>query len=62
MSFSGLLELFRIENAKKYLENSDLTIKEIAFLTGYSNEYTFIRAFNRVVGETPGKYKSQIDV
>lgn len=62
MSFSGLLELFRIESAKKHLENSDLTIKEIAFLTGYSNEYTFIRAFNRVVGETPGKYKRQIDV
>ena len=62
MSFSTLLETFRVEKAKKYLENTTLSIKEIAYLSGYSNEYTFIRAFARVIGITPGQYKNKIDV
>ena len=57
IGFSDLLENVRIEKAKKYLENTTLSVEEISYKIGYTNQYTFIRAFNRVVGVTPGKYK-----
>ena len=56
MNFSTLLENVRIEKAKKYLETTSMSVEEIAYLSGYTNHYTFIRAFKRVVGVTPRKY------
>ena len=57
----GLLDYitaFRIERAKEILRDSRLTIEEAAARVGYTNARTFSRAFKKVTGMTPGKFRS----
>src|SRR3954468_18033991 len=44
----------RIERATALLRETDLSITEIAFRTGWSSLGTFGRTFRDVTGETPG--------
>ena len=46
----------RIEHAKMLMQNGNYSIREIAELAGYNNQYHFIRQFREVTGITPGKY------
>jgi len=43
--------------AAELLENSDLSVNEIARELGYSTTSNFIRAFQRMSGLTPSKYR-----
>lgn len=55
----GLLDLitrYRLDKAKLLLKEKQLTVNEIASKVGFSNSGTFIRAFKRYEGITPGKY------
>lgn len=47
----------RISLAKTMLTATNMTIAEIAYDLGYSNESAFIRAFSRTAGTTPRKYR-----
>lgn len=47
----------RIEAAKKLLKNDSDNLENIAKNVGYSNVRTFTRAFVKIEGITPGKYK-----
>ncbi|MEC0227556.1 helix-turn-helix domain-containing protein [Paenibacillus alba] len=47
----------RIEQAKQLMENKELTIVQIAKKIGYNNDVVFIRAFKKLEGVTPGKYR-----
>jgi len=58
MAFSDYLTLFRINKAKKWLEETDITVKEIAEKLNYNNSQNFIRSFRKVEGTTPGKYRA----
>lgn len=51
------LQDIRIEHAKLLLMQNKYMIKEIAEMTGYKNQYHFIRQFKEYVGTTPSKYK-----
>lgn len=44
--------------ARELLERSAYGLAEIAFLTGFSDQSTFTRAFKRWSGETPRSYRS----
>ena len=46
----------RIEKAKNLLEQSKYNNAEIAAMTGYTNEYHFIRQFKKIQGMTPKQY------
>lgn len=46
----------RIEHAKKLMLQGNYSIREIAEMAGYNNQYHFIRQFHEVTGTTPGKY------
>lgn len=46
----------RIEHAKMLMQHGNYSIREIAELSGYNNQYHFIRQFREVTGITPGKY------
>lgn len=48
----------RIERAKNLLSQTACSVGEAARLTGYTNEYHFIRQFKRMTGMTPGKYRT----
>lgn len=39
------------------MENKELTIVQIAQKIGYNNDVVFIRAFKKLEGVTPGKYR-----
>ncbi|MFD2614423.1 AraC family transcriptional regulator [Paenibacillus gansuensis] len=47
----------RIDYAKKLMEDKSLTNHQIAQMVGYSNDLVFIRAFKKLEGVTPGKYR-----
>ena len=48
----------RIQSAQMLLLREDCTVSEVADLTGFTNQYHFIRQFKHLTGITPGKFKS----
>lgn len=57
LSFRDLLEETRHELAVDYLANASLSLIDIAYLLGYSEQSAFQRAFKRRQGLTPGEYR-----
>jgi transcriptional regulator GlxA family with amidase domain len=49
----------RIERATALLRDTDLSITEIAFLTGWGSLGTFGRVFRDVTGESPGAIRAR---
>jgi transcriptional regulator GlxA family with amidase domain len=47
----------RIERATALLRDTDLSITDIAFQTGWSSMGTFGRTFRDVTGESPGEFR-----
>jgi transcriptional regulator GlxA family with amidase domain len=50
-----------MEHAKKLVENSFLTIKEIAAFVGAKDISHFVRDYKRLYGQTPSKSRRHID-
>jgi AraC-like DNA-binding protein len=57
-SFSSYVDRLRMERARALLRSDDRRVKEVAHEVGYRNVNSFNRAFKRVVGVTPGRYRS----
>lgn len=53
------LQRFRIENAKKMLENKNYGIEQVAMKSGYEDMSFFRKIFKRHVGMTPREYKDK---
>ena len=51
---------FKMNYAKKILNNSNTSIKELAFTMGYSSPYHFSRTFKRIHGISPLHYKDTV--
>jgi AraC-like DNA-binding protein len=47
----------RLLRATQLLEDSDLSIKQVAYAVGYEHASSFIRAFQRQFAKTPGDYR-----
>ena len=47
----------RLEKAKEYLQQKNLSITEIASNVGYSSLSHFINIFKREIGKTPSEYQ-----
>ena len=45
--------------AQRYLRETELTVNEIAYLTGYQDPSNFNRAFRRWQGESPLAYRAE---
>lgn len=58
-SFQGHLASTRHHLAEGLLAQSDHSIAEIAFLTGFSEQSSFTRAFKRWVKETPAAFRER---
>ncbi|SDM18470.1 AraC family transcriptional regulator [Sediminibacillus halophilus] len=58
-SFKELLKEARHEQARQYLANPSLDIKEVAFLVGYKDQSSFYRAFRSWEGETPLNWRAE---
>ncbi len=57
VSFQTLTEQTRMELAEGLLRDERHSLAEIAFLTGFSEQSSFTRAFKRWVGQTPASYR-----
>jgi AraC family transcriptional regulator len=51
----------RIERAKQLLANRELSVTEIALDIGFSDTSTFTAAFHRLTGQTPSRYRRNLD-
>ncbi len=56
-SFNQILADFRFRLSRKLLAETDASIDEIVYLTGFSEPSTFYRAFKRWAGTTPVEYR-----
>ena len=56
-SFQNLIDGARRELAKQLLRETSYPLAEVAFLTGFSEQSAFTRAFKRWAGQTPRSYR-----
>ena len=56
-SFQGLVDEARRQLAERLLRETDYALAEIAYLTGFSEQSAFTRAFKRWAGQTPRSYR-----
>jgi AraC-like DNA-binding protein len=59
LSYSGIVDMVRFENASKLLRYSDVKVIDIALASGYADPAHFTRAFRRISGVTPRKFREQ---
>lgn len=59
LSYSGLVDGVRFENAAKLLRDTDAKVIDVAFSSGYTDPAHFTRAFRRVSGITPREFREQ---
>ncbi|NOU90209.1 helix-turn-helix domain-containing protein [Paenibacillus sp. LMG 31460] len=57
--FVDYLVKIRMEQAKKLLQNSRDSVQDIGGMVGYTHAISFIRAFKKYTGITPGDYRKQ---
>ena len=55
-----LIKLIRLRKSVEYLQNSELSISEIAYMSGFSQSHYFIKCFKEVYKETPKAYRNKI--
>lgn len=62
LRFSDILEKQRIELARTYLEQGELTLDDVAAMLGYSEQSSFGRAFKRWTGATPQRFRRKLEL
>jgi len=60
INFIDKLTDVRIENAKKLFKKGDYSIKEVCYMTGYSDPNYFSRLFKKHQGESPSAYLKRL--
>jgi AraC-like DNA-binding protein len=57
-SFQALVDDSRRDLAKRLLRDTEFSLIEVAFMTGFSEQSALTRAFKRWVGRTPGAFRA----
>ena len=60
-TFTNFLNEVRVGHACKLLQQTDRTVAEIAFASGYNQLTHFNRQFKRIVGYCPRAYRSELN-
>lgn len=60
--FKDYLLQVRIEEAKRCLRQTDLKVYEVAEAVGFGSSDYFVTQFEKIVGNTPSKYRQKITV
>jgi AraC-like DNA-binding protein len=58
-SFNALVDESRRDLAERLLRQTGYSLAEVAFLTGFSEQSAFTRAFKRWAGETPRSFRAR---
>ncbi|MCC1496102.1 AraC family transcriptional regulator [Alcanivorax sp. 1008] len=56
-SFQNVVDMAQKDLAQRLLRETDYSLAEVAFLTGFAEQSTFTRAFKRWAGQTPRSYR-----
>ncbi len=56
-SISAYINYVRIENAKKLLCTTDISLVELAYIVGFEEQSYFTKVFKKLEGVAPGKYR-----
>ena len=59
-TFRQVSDTVRGQLAEQYLADSHVSIAEVAFLLGFSDQSSFNRAFRRWTGESPGRWRERL--
>ena len=59
LTYQSVLEKTQRSLAENLLSKSAFSIAEVAFLTGFSEQSSFTRAFKRWVGLSPGAFRKR---
>jgi len=59
LTYSELLEAARFEKAAKLLRTTNVKVIEVAFASGYADPAHFTRAFRRMSGTTPRRFRDE---
>jgi AraC-like DNA-binding protein len=60
VTYQQLLDRIREDTAIRYLKKPEVTICDIAFLLGFSEQSAFNHAFKRWTGRSPGEYRKTV--
>jgi AraC-like DNA-binding protein len=60
LSFGDYIRKLRIEKATHLLSDPSLSLGEIAYLTGFSDQSHFNRIFKKHTGSTPSEYRKSL--
>ena len=58
-SLSTYINRVRIDNAKLFLLNDDISLTDVAYLSGFDDQSYFSKIFKKVTGVTPGRFRSK---
>jgi len=61
-SISDTITTFRIEKACYYLQQTNISLKEISILCGYANQYYFSNSFKKKMGTSPSRFREKIQL
>jgi len=61
-SFQTLLDIVRKDKALQYLKNQGMTLVDIAFILGFSEQSAFNHAFKRWTNKTPKQFQQSKDL
>ena len=50
----------RISKAEIMLANSGLSVKDVAYSVGFSDQMYFSRVFKRIIGKTPSEFRKML--
>lgn len=56
-TFSEYLTQYRVEKAKELLSSGEMSVKEIAYATGFNSQGYFAKIFKKYTGISPSEYK-----
>lgn len=59
-STTQFIRRIRLKHALKMLTNTERTISEIAYATGFNNLSFFSRSFSKVYGKTPSQFREEL--
>ncbi len=58
VNFSAYLNEYRVEQAKRLLQDRSLGIRAVSLACGYSDANYFTRVFKRITNQTPSEYRA----
>jgi len=56
-SFSSYLNYMRIENSKKFLQYSEISLIDAANMVGFEDQSYYSKVFKKLIGVTPGRWE-----